>query len=139
MLSQRNFITPLLSVIPVTITLIALFGFMGYFNMDLNVVTVTMASIVIGVGIDYSIHFAELYRYYSKEGDKRQALHRTFVSASKPIIANALGLSVGLTAMFLSPLTIHSYLASIMWVTMLTSCFVSLTLLPFLITRIRRM
>lgn len=139
MLSQRDFITPLLSVIPVTITLIALFGFMGYFNMDLNVVMVTMASIVIGVGIDYSIHFAELYRYYSKEGDKRQALHRTFVSASKPIIANALGLSVGLTAMFLSPLTIHSYLASIMWVTMLTSCFVSLTLLPFLITRIRRM
>ena len=139
MLSQRNFITPLLSVIPVTITLIALFGFMGYFNMDLNVVTVTMASIVIGVGIDYSIHFAELYRYYSKEGDKRQALHRTFVSASKPIIANALGLSVGLTAMFLSPLTIHSYLASIMWVTMLTSCFVSLTLLPFLIAKIRRM
>lgn len=137
-LSQRNFITPLLAVIPVAITLITLFGFMGYFNMDLNVVTVTMASIVIGVGIDYSIHFSELYRYYSKGGNKKQALHKAFISSSKPIIANAFGLSVGLTAMFLSPLTIHSYLASIMWVTMLTSCFISLTLLPFLIAKIRR-
>jgi len=132
LLSQRNFITPLFSIIPISITLIGLFGFMGYSGMDLNIVTITMASIVIGVGIDYSIHFVELFKYYSKMG-KNNPLEKTFKSASKPILANALGLAIGLTAMFLSPLTIHSYLAGIMWVTMIISSFVSLTLLPFLI------
>lgn len=135
LISQKNFITPFLSIIPILITLIALFGFMGYSGIDLNIVTVTIASIIIGVGIDYSIHFVELFKYYHKT-DKTNALQKTFESVSRPILANALGLAIGLTAMFLSPLMIHSYLATIMWVTMLTSSFVSLTLLPFLIGKI---
>lgn len=135
LISQKNFITPFLSIIPISITLIALFGFMGYFGIDLNIVTVTIASIVIGVSIDYSIHFVEIFKYYHKK-NKTDALKKTFKSVSKPILANALGLAIGLTAMFFSPLMIHSYLAAIMWVTMLTSSFVSLTLLPFLIRKI---
>jgi len=137
LLPQRNFVTPILSIIPISITLVVLFGFMGYLGIDLNVITINMASIVIGVGIDYSIHFIELYKYYLKI-EKNNALHRTFKSASKPILANALGLAIGLTALFFSPLTTHSYLAGIMWVTMLTSSFVSLTLLPFLVARFYR-
>ena len=47
-----------------------------------------------------------------------------------PVLANALGLAIGFTAMLLSPLQIHVTLSILMWVTMITSAVLSLTFLP---------
>ena len=99
---------------------------MGLSGIPLNLITANMAGIVIGVGIDYAIHVTELFRYY-------RDLEKTVKIASTPILANAFGLSVGLSALILSPFTFHTYLVAIMWVTMTVSSFMSLVVLPKLL------
>jgi len=125
-LFQRSFLYPAKAIVPVGISLVSLFGFMGLSGIPLNLITANMAGIVIGVGIDYAIHVTELFRYY---GD----MEKTVRIASTPVLANAFGLSIGLSALILSPFTFHTYLVAIMWVTMTVSSFMSLVILPKLL------
>ncbi|AJG41366.1 RND transporter [Thermotoga sp. RQ7] len=125
-LFQRSFVIPAKAIVPVLISLVSLFGFMGLSGIPLNLITANMAGIVIGVGIDYAIHVTELFRYY-------RDLEKTVKIASTPVLANAFGLSVGLSALILSPFTFHTYLVAIMWVTMTVSSFMSLVVLPKLL------
>jgi predicted RND superfamily exporter protein len=118
----RHLRNSLVSLIPISITILTLFGFMGYVKIPLNVTTAIMSGLVIGVGIDYAIHYAALQKKFKRE----EALRR----ASTPIMANAFGLAIGYTPMVFSPLMIHLYLSAIMWVTMISSAFLSLVILP---------
>lgn len=126
----KSFKMSLISIIPLGSTLIALFGFMGYAGISLSIVTSTIASITIGVGIDYSVHFTSIFKTFYKEYDSKTAAEKAFEYVSKPVLANALGLSIGLTALIFSPLKFHTYMSMLMWVSMLTSSFISLTFLP---------
>ena len=128
LVTMRSLKLALLSVVPITSTLVILFGFMGYVGIDLSLVTVNMAAITIGVGIDYAIHYVALYKKYNSA---KLALE----GASKPILANALGLAIGFTVMNLSPFTFHTYLSAIMWVTMISSSLLSLAFLSSVLER----
>ncbi len=121
----RNLKRALISVVPISLTLVILFGFMGYAHIPLNITTTIMAAITIGVGIDYAIHYTALHEKFGRD--------RAIESASAPILANALGFALGYTPMVFSPLMIHLYLALIMWVTMITSATLSLIILPVLL------
>ncbi len=132
----RSFRMALIGVVPLATTLIALFGFMGFASIELSVITSTMASITIGVGIDYAVHFTSLFKTFLKNHDAQKAAKMAFDYVSKPVLANALGLAIGLSALLLSPLQFHTYMSLLMWVTMLVSSFVSLTFLPTLLSKV---
>ncbi len=127
-----------IAIVPLAATLISLFGFMGYASIDLSIITSTIASITIGVGIDYSIHLTSLFKQFLKEKTSKEAARLAFEYVEKPVIANALGLALGLSALLFSPLQFHTYMSMLMWVTMLVSSFVSLTFLPTLLERFFR-
>ncbi|ABR31007.1 RND transporter [Thermosipho melanesiensis] len=130
----KNLKESFFAILPISLTLIVMFGFMGIFGIKLSIITATMGSIVVGVGIDYAIHFIESYNYYLRLlRDKKRAIEKSFDVTSKPILANALGLSIGLSVLLLSPLKIHEYLVGLMWVSMISSAIFSLTLLPTLL------
>ncbi len=57
-------------------------------------------------------------------------VRRALASAGRPIVANALGVPVGLTALWLSPLAPHTHIAAFMWVAMLTSAAATLVVVP---------
>jgi len=135
----KNLKKSFISIIPISLTLIVLFGFMGYAGIKLSIITATMGSIVVGVGIDYAIHFIESFGYNLKNKKNIDlAIKESFITTSKPILANALGLSIGFSILILSPFKIHEYFVAIMWVSMLSSSFLSLTFLPTLIKFIYR-
>ncbi len=121
----RNLKRAFISVIPISLTLIVLFGLMGYAHIPLNITTTIMGAITIGVGIDYAIHYTALHEKFGRK--------RAIESASAPILANALGFALGYTPMVFSPLTIHLYLTLIMWIAMITSAALSLIILPVLL------
>lgn len=134
-LTLRNIRMALIGIIPLGTTLISLFGFMGYAGIELSVVTSTIASITIGVGIDYSIHFTSLFKSFYTRSKQKEAASKSFDYVSKPVLANALGLAAGLSALLISPLKFHTYVSMLMWVTMLISSFVSLTFLPTVLSK----
>ncbi len=53
----------LLSIIPLTCSIIVNFGLMGWFGIDLSHFTALLTSIIIGVGVDFSIHYISDFKY----------------------------------------------------------------------------
>ena len=108
-----------ISLVPIALTVVMLLGFIAFAGIQLNLVTAIASSIVIGVGIDYAIHFIAAIDHARAEGDGY--VLRAIERAGRPIVANALGIALGLTALWLSPLKPHSQISMIMWVAMLTA------------------
>ncbi|MBN2852920.1 MAG: MMPL family transporter [Clostridia bacterium] len=130
-LSLRKILPALISLIPISVTTLFLFGFLGLTGISLNILTTTIFSITIGVGIDYAIHYTSVFMHLKKEGlNTEEAVSEAYRYAARPIIANALGLSLGLSSLFLSPLQLHANVSILMWTTMAISVLLSLTVLP---------
>ncbi len=95
--------------------------------------TAVISSIVIGVGIDYAIHFVAAIDLRARDG--AGYVFRAIDRAGRPIVANALGIAIALTALWLSPLKIHSQVSMIMWVAMTVAALTALTVIPALLDR----
>jgi predicted RND superfamily exporter protein len=52
----------LLSLIPLLVAVAGNFGVMGYVNAYLDMATVMIASLTVGIGVDYAVHFLSRYR-----------------------------------------------------------------------------
>ena len=81
----------LLAVVPLTSAVILNFGFMGIFGVDLNHITAILSSIIIGVGVDFAIHYISQYRRLVKQKVSVDVLSREVVDdVGYPIILDAL-------------------------------------------------
>ncbi|MBN2879558.1 MAG: MMPL family transporter [Clostridia bacterium] len=136
--SLRKFSVSLFAMFPILLTTLFMFAFLGLTNISLNLFTTTIFSITIGVGIDYAIHYTSIYQEYKKEGKtSKEAVEEALRFSSRPIIANALGFAMALSALMISPLKVHMYVSSLMWVSMILSSFLSLSFLPTLLRKLK--
>jgi len=125
--------TGLLCALPLMFTIGINFGLMGYSGISLDVATAMIASIAIGIGIDYSIHFISRYtkEVKVKQGkSKVEALTITTSTAGRGIFFNAVTLILGFGVLLFSSfyaISIFGYLISL---TMLISSLAALTLIP---------
>lgn len=132
-LTLRSFKIAFYSLIPIIFTVLSLYGFLGVSQIPLNITTVIIFSITIGVGIDYAVHFSSVYKTYLNETkDNQFAIEEAYRHSSRPIIANALGITLGFTTLMFSPLTIHFNVSVLMWISMVVSVVLTLTILPFI-------
>ena len=92
----------LIAAIPLSLAMGSLFGLMGYFQIELNMVTALLSSIMIGVGIDYTIHFLWHYREEKKTKSSIAAVTETLSTVGRAIIYNALSVIVGFAVLMLS-------------------------------------
>jgi predicted RND superfamily exporter protein len=132
-LSYRRIRETLVSMVPIALTLIALLGFIAVSGIQLNLLTAVVGSIVIGVGIDYAIHYIAAINLEVPSGDGY--VLRAIDKAGRPIVANAVGIAVALSALWLSPLKVHLQVSMIMWVAMITAAATTLLVIPALLPR----
>ena len=59
----------ILAVVPLSSAVIINFGFMGYFGIELSHITALLSSVIIGVGVDFAIHYISQYRRLSRTSD----------------------------------------------------------------------
>ncbi|MFW5745186.1 MAG: efflux RND transporter permease subunit [Spirochaetota bacterium] len=128
-LTQRSLSLGLAAAAPIVVTLVTLFGVMGYAGIDLSITTGIMSGLTVGVGIDYAIHYISLLRRERRRGAP-DPNGSALGYVGTPVLANALGLAVGFTALVISPLRLHTTLTILIWTTMMASAVLSLTLLP---------
>lgn len=124
----------LLSLVPLLLTVLLNFGFMGYLSMPLDAVTSIIASLAIGIGVDYAIHYISRYRYELAEGhDQTTALLNTGVSAGKGIFFNAIALIIGFLVLVFSHFRAISVFGFLISVTMIVSSLAALVVIPVLL------
>jgi predicted RND superfamily exporter protein len=123
-----------LSTIPIIVTVAILYGLMGWTGIPLNVVTVLVASVAIGVGIDYSIHFISYYdRSYKTYKSVPKAIEETMYVSGKGILINFISVSAGFLVLAFSEFVPIIYFGILIALSMFGSSMGALTLLPSII------
>jgi predicted RND superfamily exporter protein len=131
LLMLRSVSGALVGLVPIIFTLFVLFGVMGATGIPLDIATVLIGSISLGMGIDYSIHFLNRYRRELASGRPREdALIETLATTGKAIAINVATVSIGFVALAFGGLIPLRRFGLLIPVTMVTSGLAALTLLP---------
>jgi predicted RND superfamily exporter protein len=133
LLAYRRLRETLASLVPIALTVLTLLGFIAVSGIQLNLLTAVISSIVIGVGIDYAIHFVAAIDNARRDG--AGFVLRAIDRAGRPIVANALGIAIALSALWVSPLKVHSQVSMIMWVAMTVAALSALAIIPAMLPR----
>lgn len=137
-ISFRSIRAGLFGIIPLALSLLINFGVMGLFAIPLNTGTALVASVAIGISIDYAIHFISGYHYeYLKFKDSHEATKQTLKTAGKAIIFNAVSVAAGFLVLIFSSFSPLTYLGILTALTMTGASLISLTLLPILLNRFK--
>lgn len=119
------------SMVPLLIPIAFDFAIMGVSGIRLNAATATVASIDIGMGIDYSIHFLSRYRHEIRMGlPVASALDRALNTSGRGIIYNALAVAAGFLVLTPSQFVIISQMGILVAVDMIVIALSALTFLP---------
>lgn len=86
----------LISMIPNLAPIITVLGLMGWLSINLDMFTMLIASIVIGLAVDDTIHFMYNFkRYYTQTGDLHEAVENTLLTAGRAMLTTSVVLSIG--------------------------------------------
>jgi hypothetical protein len=131
----RSVLSGVLSVFTMIFTIVINFGFMGMMGIRLNFITVTVASITIGAGIDYTIQY--MARYFHEINVTRlspgDAFVKTVSTTGRAILSNALAVGLGFLALALSNIVPLRDFGIQMFVTMFTASFATITMMPVIL------
>ena len=122
------------AAIPIIATIILLFGFMGLTGISLNIATVLVASVALGIGIDYAIHIISHFKTsFKKNNDVYAAVQESILVSGKAIIINVFSVSAGFLVLVFSDMVPLQYFGLLIALSMVSSCLGALTLLPSLL------
>lgn len=129
--SFRSPVAGLLGAIPLAFTIILNFMTMGFTGIQLDLVTSIIASVAIGVGIDYTIHFMESYKAERAKSDNvEEVTMRTFAVSGLGIVTNALAVGLGFLVLLLSSFQILRCIGLLVAIVMFSSSFLAMTVIP---------
>jgi predicted RND superfamily exporter protein len=132
--SNRSLAAGIIGIVPLSISILINFAVMGFLGIKLNIGTSMVASVSVGIGIDYTIHYIETHkREYRASGGRGDYLRRALASSGKAIIINAVSVGAGFAVLLLSQFVMLEDLGLLIALTMGTSAFVSLTVIPVLL------
>ena len=133
MIIFRSVAAGLISAIPIALSLVILFGLMGLLGIELGMVTALLSSIVIGVGVDYTIHFLWRYREERQKGlDSVTAVKKTLTTTGRGIVFNAFSVIIGFIVMFISNFMPVKFFGFLIVVSIFTCLIGGLLLIPAL-------
>ena len=132
----RNLKLALIGVIPNFIAAFFILGIIGIFNIPLDMMTITIAAITIGIAVDNSIHY--IYRFkeeFLKSGDYSKTVKTCHSTVGVAILNTSITIVFGFSILVLSNFIPTIYFGIFTGLAMLLAMLLVLTLLPsFLIS-----
>lgn len=89
-LFQGSISSAVMPLIVVALSVVWLYGTMGYLGIPLSTLAGSVAALVIGIGIDYSVHILNTYRYHRRENTVGEALSEAVGETGVAIIATSI-------------------------------------------------
>jgi len=130
----RNVILSLIGVVPNFIAAFFILGIIGLLGIPLDMMTITIAAITIGIAVDNSIHY--IYRFreeFKKIKDYDKTLDRCHGTVGIAILNTSITIVFGFSILILSNFIPTIYFGFFTGVAMLLAMISVLTLLPKLI------
>ena len=130
----RSLALALLGLAPNILAAGLVLGMMGLAGIPLDIMTITIAAIVVGMGVDNCIHYIHRFRReFAVDGNYRQAMHRSHGSIGRAMYYTTLTVVVGFSMLTLSNFTPSIYFGVLTVLAMIAAVTGALLLLPKLI------
>ncbi len=130
----RSLSIAILCIIPNGIAAAFVLGIMGWLNIPLDIMTITIAAISVGIGVDNTIHYMHRFkREFPRLGNYRETMYFCHNSIGRAMYFTSMTIVAGFSILALSnfiPTIVFGLLTSLAMLVALTG---SLTLLPQLL------
>ena len=134
----KNIKLSLIGVIPNFIAAFFILGIIGLLGIPLDMMTITIAAITIGIAVDNSIHY--IYRFkeeFNKLNDYNKTISKCHSTVGKAILNTSITIVFGFSILILSKFIPTIYFGIFTGIAMLLAMISVLTLLPSLILLIK--
>lgn len=120
-----------ISMLPLTITIMAIYAFIGYIGKPYDMPVAVLSALTLGLSIDFAIHFIQRIRMiFERTGDFETAYHEIFEGAGRAISRNVLVIAIGFVPMLFSNLVPYITVGTFFLAIMIVSGLVTMLLLP---------
>ena len=130
----RSILIAIVAIIPNILAALSILGAMGIFGLPLDMMTITVAAITVGIGVDNTIHYLHRFRKEIEvDGDYRATMHRAHGSIGKAMYYTSVIIIFGFSIMTLSEFIPTIYFGLLTGLAMFAALMGALLLLPQLI------
>lgn len=127
----RSIRISLIAIVPNFLAAGIVLGSLGLFGIPLDLMTITIAAISVGMGVDNSIHYIHRFRdELAVDGDYQAAMHRSHATIGRALIYTAITIIAGFSLLALSNFIPSIYFGLFTSLAMAAALVGSLTLLP---------
>jgi len=123
----RSWIFGILSIITLFSAIVINYGLMGILGIELTHITIVLSSIIIGVGVDFSIHYISEYRELKHNKANNKTI-KTIEKVGHPIVLDACS-NMGFAALLFSTIIPLSAVGGLMIFAMISCSIGALTIL----------
>jgi predicted RND superfamily exporter protein len=128
----------ILALIPNTLPSLFILGIMGLMNIPLDLMTITISAIAIGIGVDNAIHYIHRFKAeFQKDQDYMATMYRSHASIGLAMFYTSITVTLGFLILALSNFIPSIYFGVFTAIAMLSALLANLTLLPKLILMVK--
>lgn len=134
----RSVVVSLIAIFPNLLSIGFVLGFMGWTGIPLDMMTITIAAISVGIAVDNTIHYLHRFRREFKADRKYiPTMHRCHGSIGYAMYYTTLTIVIGFSILVLSNFIPTIYFGLLTGLAMVVALVAALTLLPRLIVWIK--
>ena len=134
----RSLYVAILSILPNALSAILVLGIMGIVGLPLDMMTITIAAITVGIAVDDTIHYIHRFEHEIKEdGDYHFALHRSHNTIGRAMYYTSITIMIGFFILVFSNFNPTMYFGVLTGLAMFSALIANLILLPALLVRAR--
>ena len=135
----RSLTLGLLGLAPNILAAVVIMAFMGFAGIPLDMMTITIAAIVIGIGVDDAIHYLHRFKEERDAGaSAREAVDRSHRSIGNALYYTSVTVIIGFSVLAFSNFVPTLYFGVLTALAMLLALLANLTVLPALLLKVYR-
>ncbi len=138
MILFRSLKVSLIAIFPNLLSVGTILGFMGWAGIPLDMMTITIAAISVGIAVDDTIHYIHRFkREYQTDQDYTAAMHRCHGSIGYAMYYTSVTIIIGFSILIFSNFIPSIYFGLLTGLAMVIALIAALTLLPRLILLVK--
>jgi len=134
----RSLKLALIAISPNLLSVAAVLGFMGLMNIPLDMMTITIAAISVGIAVDDTIHYIHRFRHeFKKDRNYLNTMHRCHGTIGHAMYYTSVTIIIGFSILALSNFIPSIYFGLLTGLAMAIALVAALTLLPQLLILVK--
>jgi hypothetical protein len=135
----RSPLLAFIGLVPNVLAALTILAFMGFVGMPLDMMTITIAAIIIGIGVDDAIHYLHHFReIYVRKRDVIAAVEENHRNIGNALYYTSVTVVIGFSVLGFSNFVPTVYFGALTALAMVLALLANLTVLPALLVKLYR-